>query len=109
MYYEKELMVIEFMVVLFSKLKEKNPRRDGTNGSLQQTKNDGSSSNNWFAIKGEKDYLIRELNNIDETIFLGNTIHKLGVLIIVFHINELGVPHKSNYVFFCNEPIWLPP
>jgi hypothetical protein len=46
MYYEKELMVIEFMVVLFSKLKEKNPRRDGTNGSLQQTKNDGSSSNN---------------------------------------------------------------
>jgi hypothetical protein len=53
--------------------------------------------------------LIRELNNIDETIFLGNTIHKLGVLIIVFHINELGVPHKSNYVFFCNEPIWLPP
>jgi hypothetical protein len=32
MYYDKELMVIEFMV-LFSKLKEKNPRRDGTNGS----------------------------------------------------------------------------
>jgi hypothetical protein len=44
----------------------------------------------------------------DETIFLGNTINKLGVLIILFHINELGVPHKSNYVFFCNEPIWLP-
>jgi hypothetical protein len=25
-------------MVLFSKLKEKNPRRDGTNGSLPQTK-----------------------------------------------------------------------
>jgi len=27
--------------------------------------------------------------------------------LILFHINYLGVPHKSNFFFFGNEPIWL--